>query len=332
MHQSLKNEFFSHDNSVLKRFVLLSFTVILCITGSFTALAYELGEVTNGGTITGKVTLYGSIPEPRVFPMVLYPFGDFCKKISDGEGLVLLQEFNVDGAGGLQDAVVAIQNIRHGKPFRTRDTDLVTVNCMFHPADVPDSEQFERRDDHLVHVHPLVTVMRNHSVLSVVNRDPIVHAAQVYQPEKGSRVLSFPIPVSYQTRSGYVALDKGMRITQVICEMHEYMQTWAWVVDNPYFARTSKGGLFTIENIPPGTYKITAWHPHMKPVEKQVTVQPQGTATLDFELDAGQIVRPIYETQTHFRIPPERDPTVDLKGCEGPYCVRRDSHHSKNPD
>ncbi len=302
-------------------------TMIVCMAWGSIAFAYESGVVTNGGTIIGKVTLHGPIPEPRAFPMVLYPFGDFCKKISDGEGLVLLKEFNVDGTGGLQDAVIAVQGVRRGKPFRSDSTDLVTVNCMFHPADVPDSEQFERHDGRLVHVHPLVTVMRNQSLLSVVNKDPIIHAAQVYQPEKGNRILSFPVPVSYKASSGYVYLDEGKRIAQIICEMHEYMQTWAWVVDNPYFARARKGGAFTIENLPPGTYKVTAWHPHMKPIEKQVTIPPNGTVTLDFEFDASQVVRPFYETQAHFRIPPERDPMVDLKGCEGPYCVRREHVH-----
>lgn len=305
----------------------LAVAVMVSMAWDSIALPYETGEVTNGGMITGKVTLHGPIPEPRAFPMVLYPFGDFCKKISDGDGLVLLKEFNVDDTDGLQDAVVAVQGVQRGKAFRYRDTDLVTVNCMFHPADVPESEQFKRHDGKLVHIHPLVTVMRNHSLLSVVNRDPVVHAAQVYQPEKGNRVLSFPIPVSFQVSSGYMDLDEGRRIAQIICEMHEYMQTWAWVVDNPYFAKTRKGGAFTIENLPPGTYKVTAWHPHMKPIEKLVTISPNGTATLDFEFDARQVVRPIYETQAQFRIPPERDPTVDLKGCEGPYCVKREEAH-----
>jgi hypothetical protein len=291
------------------------------------ASAYEAVDVQSGGTITGKVTLRGPVPEPRVFPMVLYPFGDYCKKISNGEGLVLLREFNVDDAGGLQDAVVAIQDVQRGKAFRSRDTELVTVNCMFHPADVPESEQFEFHHGQLVHVHPLLTIIRNHTLLSVVNRDPISHATQVYQPEKGNRVLSFPVPVSYQASSGYIDLENGMQIAQIICEMHEYMQTWAWVVDNPYFAKTGKGGEFTIENIPPGTYKVIAWHPHMKPVQKLITISPHGAAMLNFEFDARKVVRPLYETQTRFRIPPEMDPTVDLKGCEGPYCVRREHDH-----
>jgi hypothetical protein len=301
--------------------------VLILLAWGSAALAYEAVDVKAGGTITGKVTLRGPAPEPRVFPMVLYPFGDYCKKISNGEGLVVLREFNVDGAGGLQDAVVAVQNVQRGKAFRSRDTELVTVNCMFHPADVPESEQFEVHHGQLVHVHPLLTVIRNHTLLSVVNRDPVNHAAQVYQPEKGNRVLSFPVPVALQASSGYVDLENGMQIAQIICEMHEYMQTWAWVVDNPYFSKTAKGGEFTIENLPPGVYKVIAWHPHMKPIEKEVTISSHGVTTLDFEFDARQVVRPLYETQTRFRIPPERDPTVDLKGCAGPYCVRREHDH-----
>ncbi len=307
----------------------VGFAVVLAVwaVGAPVAWAYEMADVANGGTITGTVRLRGDVPEPRVFPMVLYPFGDFCKKISDGEGHVVLKEFNVEQGGGLQDAVVAVLNVKRGKPFRYRDTELLTVNCMFHPADVPEGEQFELHDGQLTHVHPLVTVIRDDSWLSVTNRDPIMHAAQVYQAEKGNRVLSFPIPVSYKAHGGFVDLERGKRIVQIICGMHEYMQTWAWVADNPYFATARKDGTFTIERLPPGTYLVAAWHPHMDPLVKEVTVPANGSIDIDFELDAAQVVRPIYETQTQFRIPPERDPNVDLQGCEGPYCVRRPHVH-----
>lgn len=289
---------------------------------------YEFEAVRDGGVLRGRVGLNGPAPEPRVFPLVLYAFGEFCKKISDGQGRVLLKEFNVDGDGGLKDAVVAIQHVAGGKGFKYRDTELVTVNCMFHPADVPDNEQFELHDGKLVHVHPLVTVMRNHTQLLVDNRDPIVHAAQVYRPEKGNRVLSFPIPVSRGRKGGYMDLDEGRQVAQIICGMHEYMQTWAWVVDNPYFSKTEKGGEYRIDRIPPGTYRVTAWHPHMKPIEKEITIPPNGTAELDFEFDAREVIRPVYETQRQFRISPQRDPTVDLMGCEGPFCVNDPAHSS----
>jgi hypothetical protein len=162
----------------------------------------------------------------------------------------------------------------------------------------------------------------------VVNRDPVIHDTQVYQPETGHRVVRFPIPVSRRTTRGWINIDQGRRIAQIICGMHEYMQTWAWIVDNPYFDKTNKTGTFTIENLPPGIHTVTAWHPHLKPIEKSIDVPPGGHVEVVFEFDARQVVRPIYETQEHFRIPPESETTLDLFGCEGPYCVRREHHHA----
>ena len=311
----------------IDQIIAICLGLILCLAWSASAKEYQTVDVKHGGTITGKITLHGPLPEPRVFPMVLYPFGDFCKKISDGEGLVVLKEFNADETGGLQDAVVAVQNVEQGKAFRSNENKLVTVNCMFHPADVPENEQFGMHEGNLVHIHPLVSIMRNHHILSVVNRDPVVHDAQVYQKETGHRVVRFPIPVSNRTNRGWVDLDPGKRIAQIICGMHEYMQTWAWIVDNPYFAKTRRGGAFTIDKLPPGTYKVIAWHPHLNPIEKIVTVPPDGEVALNFDFNAREVVRPIYETQEQFRIPPDRDPNIDLMGCEGPYCARREHHH-----
>jgi hypothetical protein len=312
-----------HVSSVL----LVMFS--LCFSWGSAVSAYEGIEVEDGGSITGNVTLNGPVPEPRVFPIVLYPFGSYCKKISNGNGHVLLKEFNVDAGGGLQDAVVAVQDVKRGKRFQYRENQLVTVNCMFHPSDVPESEQFELHGGKLVHVHPLVDVMRNHRLLYAINKDPIVHGAQVYQKETGHRVLSFPIAVSNDLFGGYVHLNQGKRIVQIICPMHEYMQTWGWIVDNPYYAKTEKGGGYKIDRLLPGRYKVTAWHPHMKPIEKEVAVPPNGTVSVNFQFDSRQVVRPIYETQEHFRIRPESNPHEDLKGCEGSFCVMKESHHQR---
>ena len=57
------------------------------------------------------------------------------------------------------------------------------------------------------------------------------------------------------------------------------------------------------------------------PVEKTVTVPPNGLVSLDFEFDARQVVRPHYETQEKFRIGPEAMEHEELEGCEGPFCV-----------
>lgn len=284
---------------------------------------YEEVEVKNGGSITGKVVLSGSIPEPRVFPIILYPFGTFCKKISNGQGHILLKEFNVSTGGGLQDAVVSVQEVKRGKPFPDIKNDFIAVDCMFHPADVPEDEQYEFHGEKLTHVHPLVGVIKNDQVVTAINKDPIIHNGQVFQKERGNIVLNFPLPISDKTYGGTVHFDKGKRIAQMICGMHEFMQTWGWMVDNPYYAKTKKGGGFTIDELPPGTYKVTAWHPHIKPVVKEVTVPPNGKVSLNFGFDGDAVERPHYETQEKFRIAPDAMP--ELHGCEGPFCVK-DEH------
>ncbi len=286
-----------------------------------TAGAYQEVEVSNGGSIKGKVTLNGPVPEPRVFPTILYPFGSFCKKISDGAGLILLNEFIMGPENGMQDSVVAVLKVENGKPFTPIKAEFVAVDCMFHPADVPQNEQYHRNEHgDLRHAHPLVAVMQNPQELSVVNLDPILHNGQVFQKEKGNIVLNFPLPISDKSFGGTITLDKGKRITQMICGMHEFMQTWGFRVNNPYYAKTGRDGTYEIDDLPPGTYQIVAWHPHMKQILQEVTVGPGKAATVNFEFNSRQVVRPHYETQEKFRIGPEAMGEEHWKGCEAPYC------------
>jgi len=308
----------------MARLFLMIGLVLIGMVGFSTvapASDYEEVAVTDGGTITGKVTLKGPVPAPRVFPVVLYPFGEFCKKVSDGQGNIRLEEFNVSPDGGMQDTIVVVEQVQRGKPFAHVKNELVAVNCMFHPADVADSEQFIVTEDKKIrHAHPLVMVLENHRPISVVNKDPIVHNGQIFQSEKGNIILNFPLPVSNEPRGGLLNFEPGKKISQMICGMHEFMQSWGYVVDNPYYARTKRDGLFAIDQLPPGTYRVLAWHPHFKPIEQDVTVPVNGSVAINFEFDSANIQRPIYERQEKFRVGPEAMPEHHLMGCEGPYC------------
>jgi hypothetical protein len=309
---------------VMKNTSLCSLALALMVAGVFwysEALGYEEVDVRNGGSIAGTVRLNGPIPEPRVFPLVLYPFGPFCKKVSDGTGHIVLEEFIVETGGVLQDAVVAVQHVERGKAFPVIKSEFVVEDCMFHPADVPDSEQFTvNKDGKLRHAHPLVSVMENHQAISVVNRDPVIHNSQIFQSERGNIILNFPLPVSTEPRGGVVNFERGRRISQMICGMHEFMQSWGFMVDNPYYAKTKKDGAFAINDLPPGTYRVVAWHPHLKPIEQEVIVLEHGTVSIAFDFDSRQVVRPSYESQEKFRVGPEAHPHDHLESCEAPYC------------
>lgn len=279
--------------------------------------AYQEVDVQDGGAVTGKVTLKGPIPPPRVFSLVLYPFSSFCKKISNGEGNVLVEEFYVGAGGGLRDVVVAVQEVKKGKPFPRINPKWVAEDCMFHPAEATFDEKYVKdQDGQMHHEHPLVSVVENHQPIAVQNLDPVVHNTQVYQSEKGSIILNVPLPPppspGAQNGGGIVHFTQGNKIFQMICGAHEFMQSWGFMVDNPYYVKTKKEGDFMIDRLPPGTYKITAWYPHIKPIEKEITVVSNGTVNLDFEFDATQVQRPIYESQAQFRIRPEALPNAHL--------------------
>ncbi len=267
------------------------------------ALAYEEVDVVNAGSIAGKITLKGKRPEPRVFALVNYPFGPFCKKISDGNGYVRLKDFIVDKDKGLWEAVVAVKNVDKGKPYRPTVADFVAVDCMFHPTDVADNEMFSVDEDgQMRHEHPNVAIIHNHQRMNMINRDPVVHNIQVFQNERGNIILNSPLPISDKPRGGVLHYRKGKRISQMICGMHEFMQSWGFVVDNPYYAKTEKDGSYRIDGLLPGKYIVNIWHPHYKVLEKKVTVKAGKTTKLNYAFDGNKITIPTYEAQTTFRV------------------------------
>jgi hypothetical protein len=50
---------------------------------------------------------------------------------------------------------------------------------------------------------------------------------------------------------------------------------------------TGSDGVFKIENVPPGTYKLKAWHEKLMTITKNVTVESGKTASVGFFLKKG---------------------------------------------
>ena len=265
--------------------------------------AYQETVVSNGGTLTGRVILAGALHAPRAFKASLAPFSDFCQKIANSKGVVELQEYTVDNTGGMQDVIVAVRNVTSGKPFAPITTRLIASDCMFHPAEVSHHAMYET-DTHgsVRHLHPLVTVFEESQVFSVINRDPIFHNAQVYQKETGHIVLNIPMPaLQNDPMNGTLRFERRGKTAQVVCGMHPYMQTFGMIVNNPYYAKTDRQGGFAIDQLPPGTYTVSVWHPRFKTIEKEVTVSAHEKATLNVEFQASNARQHIFESAESIR-------------------------------
>ena len=264
---------------------VMQWTVIglaaMAFLGGSPAAAYEEITVTDGGTLTGRVTLDGAVPKPKGYNLTTLPDPLYCGRISDGQGWRILQPFQVGPAGEFRDVVVYLEGIDKGKPFEEKGLPQIEAkDCLF---------------------LPFTTVVRDDQSVTVVNMDPVMHDIQAYETSHlGPRVLfNVPLPMNPQHPRNFkdrseaamyhkhmagapmkqlVNLSKGRRIFVMQCGFHAYMESWGLAVTNPYFAKTDEQGRFTMTNVPPGTYQLVIWHPYIRSrIEQTVTIGPKGT-------------------------------------------------------
>ena len=269
---------------------LLSFTSL-----SVESNAYQEMEVTNGGSIQGKATMIGKMPFPRVYHLILFPNIDMCAEVdTDDEMNRVLDDFKISADGGLKDVVIALEHVEAGKPFNKKPILIDSEDCKFTPD---------------------VNTVRQGEAFKVNNLDAVMHNSQVYQAERGKIIQNLPVPPEEVT-DGKVTFQKKFKIFQMICGMHEFMQTWGYRIQNPYYFITKLGGEFKIDNIPPGDYNLHAWHYLMKPQNQRIHVAKNGTIDVNFKFNAGKVVRPLYETIKSGRIKKDAVYPGSAKGRE----------------
>ncbi|HEX7485180.1 MAG TPA: carboxypeptidase regulatory-like domain-containing protein [Vicinamibacterales bacterium] len=84
-------------------------------------------------------------------------------------------------------------------------------------------------------------------------------------------------------RSKSVTFDRP-GIVRVFCDIHSHMNAFILVFDHRFFALTDQEGRYRIDQIPPGTYQVTAWYEGIALQSQRVTIPAGGTADLDFRL------------------------------------------------
>lgn len=80
-----------------------------------------------------------------------------------------------------------------------------------------------------------------------------------------------------------VVFDKPGRV-DVFCSIHSSMNCIVLVLETPYFSATDQKGRYSITNIPPGSYRLKAWHERLPSQTREITVPETGEVKLDFTL------------------------------------------------
>ena len=94
------------------------------------------------------------------------------------------------------------------------------------------------------------------------------------------------------TDAGQVVPSERVVATPGTVEVRGELQPWlrAWVLafDHPYFVTTDANGTFTLDGVPPGTYRLVAWHDRLGRTEQQVTVGAGGSESVTLKLGSSR--------------------------------------------
>ena len=130
----------------------------------------------------------------------------------------------------------------------------------------------QARESFTPHVLPIVAG----TTVAFPNDDPIFH--NVFSL---SRTRTFDLGRYQQGASKSVRFDRP-GVVQVFCHIHPDMSAVILVLENSYFTMADSAGHFVLENVPPGQYRLVAWHERIRPVVRILQVTAGGTSRIHY--------------------------------------------------
>lgn len=228
------------------RMVVAFFMAILSLFVLDSAFAYEVAEVTNGGTIEGRVRFSGSPPPPKIIEVG--QDREVCGKVQK------IYEVEVKN-GGVKNVLVKIVEIDKGKDFDFQEAVMGQKGCEFKP--------------HIVLTSP--------GELTFASSDPIPHNIHT------KSIMNPPINKTLNRLKRRSSLSVSFpEIIHVKCDLHGWMKASVVVAEHPYYAITADAGAFQLRDVPPGTYELEVWHEKLGSQKQEVTVEAGRKTVMEF--------------------------------------------------
>lgn len=262
-----------------RRVCSLGFVLALAALGGMSsAWSYEISDVDDGGTISGKVTFEGTAPAPKRFPVKKDP------EVCGSERIVN----EVAASNGLfQGVVVVLEGVTLGRPFVAASSkgekpgegefhygggahlslEIITKGCNF---------------------GPFTGVLAADEPVRFLNQDSIKHILHSVSSKDDKGLILRTIhnreirPDTVVEQTFLASTLKTNRVVGVHCNRHDFMQSWLYVVTSPYFSISDDEGAFAIDQVPPGHYELIAWHPALGLKRQEVNVSQGGIVEVTF--------------------------------------------------
>jgi plastocyanin len=208
---------------------------------------------TGTATLRGQVKFEGQAPRATPINMAADPS---CAKQHSTP--VLTQAVVADAKGGLQNVVVFVAD---GLGDRTFDPPK-------QPAVI--QQKGWRYQPHAL-------ALQANQRLEVVNDDPVGH--NVHFAPANNRESNKAEPPGTKVDESFPREEVAIPVK---CNVHPWMRSYVAVFKHPYFAVTGNDGSFDLNNLPPGTYTVEAWHEKLGTAIQRVTIGANETKAIDF--------------------------------------------------
>jgi plastocyanin len=210
-------------------------------------------------SINGKVTLNGTPPKPKPFDLSKEPE---CAKMHASNPLFPKNVLTGPG-NGLRNVVVYVSS---------GDTEN---------SPSPPPATAEVYDQQGCHYTTHVLAVRVGQEVKISNNDPFSHnihpLAKINREWNKMQPPGTP-PFSY-------AFDQEEFIP-IKCNIHPWMSGYFVVLRTSHFMVTGEDGRFSLPNLPPGHYVVTAWHEVYGTQNKEITVGGSESQSIDFSFTA----------------------------------------------
>jgi len=127
---------------------------------------------------------------------------------------------------------------------------------------------------------PHVVAVQQGATVDFLNSDSVAHNV-FWTAISGNKKLGHNLGTWPKAEKRSFKFDNP-GVVPLLCNVHPEMAAYVVVSPTPYFATTDKSGAYKIDNVPDGSYTVTAWNEGTKSQSKPVTVSGEGKA--DFTL------------------------------------------------
>jgi plastocyanin len=125
---------------------------------------------------------------------------------------------------------------------------------------------------------PRVVAITKGSTIDFPNTDPFFHNVFSLSRSATFDLGRYPKGVSKARAFPNAGLVK------VYCHIHSHMTAAIMVFDHSFFRIPAADGTFTLDDVPAGSYEMSAWHERIGESTNTVKVEPGRTARVEFAL------------------------------------------------